>query len=144
MRGRRAPAGRLARGLDGVADVLAIAEAGLAERAPRGIEHGIGVAAVRPRLLAADIHFRRAVDARRRRRRPRRGAQLDGRRRLRRRAARGSFGSAEIFGQALAPAFAAEAALAVAAEAGAGVEQIGRIDPDDARLDAARRLRARG
>ena len=46
-----------------------------------------------------------------------------------------------VFGQAFAPALAAEAAFAVAAEAGGGVEHVGRIDPDDASLDAGRDLK---
>ncbi len=35
-----------------------------------------------------------------------------------------------------APAFAAEARLAVSAEASGGVEEVRRVDPDDAGLDA--------
>ena len=136
MRGRRAPAGRLARRLDGVADVLAVAQARLAERAALGIEHAVGIAGIRPRLLAADIQLGGAVDAgRRRRRRPARRCSLAASPAS---ALRG-FGAShrlQIFRHALAAALAAEAAFAIAAEAGGGVEQVGAIDPDHAGLDA--------
>src|SRR5208337_2021925 len=47
------------------------------------------------------------------------------------------FGDA-VLEQAFAAALAAEAALAIAAEARGGVEHVGRIDPDDASLDPGR------
>src|SRR5690606_31823712 len=62
MGGGRAPAQRAPRLLDGVADVLAIALADLANQLAIGPEHRPVVAAVRPRLLAANIHFRRLVE----------------------------------------------------------------------------------
>ena len=69
------------------------------------------------------------------RRRPRQRAERHGLRRIG--LARWRVGDA-VLEEALAAALAAEAALAIAAEARSGVEQVGRIDPDDARLDAGR------
>ena len=60
--GGRAPAAGLGRGLDGVADVLAVAEAGLADRLAAWRRAPIGVAGIRPRLLAADVELGGAVD----------------------------------------------------------------------------------
>ena len=93
----------------------------------------VGRAAIGPRLLAADIHFRRPVDARQP---PAPGpARRSSARPCRRGRRRAAGRRAEIFGQPLAPALAAKAALAIAAEAGAGVEQVGRVDPDHAGLE---------
>ncbi len=64
----RGPAEGGAGGFDGVADVLAVALADFAdELAVRAVD-GAGVAAVRARLLAADIHLGGLVDRRRGRR----------------------------------------------------------------------------
>ena len=138
VRGRRAPAGRLAPrprrrcgcpcgcpGRPGRASGPCGSSTAVASSRNRGAP-----ACRRYRVLAV----RSMPSAPRRRRRPGRGARgceppcaglPFGARRRR-----------QIFGQALAPALAAEAALAIAAEAGGGVEQVGRIDPDDAGLDA--------
>src|SRR5205085_4222316 len=48
--------------------------------------------------------------------------------------------SLHIFVEAFAAAFATEAALAITAEATTGIEQIRRIDPDGARLNAPRHV----
>ena len=136
MRGRGAPAGRLARRLDRVADVLAIAEARLAERAALGIEHAVGGAAESGRACLPPMYILgvrsmpAAAGAG-----PGAALSLAALPALARRAARDVVGD-QIFAQTLAAALAAEAALAIAAETRGGVEQVGRIDPDDARLDA--------
>ena len=109
---------------------------------PVGIENRVAVAGVGPRLLAADIELGGAVEAA--------GAVRPTERARARRSRRAGLGRDSglpvgvvgdaVLGQALAPALAAEAAFAIAAEAGGGVEQVGRIDPDDAGLDARRDL----
>ncbi len=124
----------LRRRLDRVADVLAIAQPREADDLAFRIEHGIARTGIGPRLLAADIELGGAVDriavGRRRAAGQRVQGRLDRLGRLRRRRRR-----FEVFGQSFAPALAAEAALAIAAEAGGGVEQVGRIDPHHAGLD---------
>ncbi len=134
--GGLAPALRRMGGLDRVPDVLAVAETGKADDAAL-VGDGVGIARVGPFLRAADVEFRGAVDARNIRsdlaRRVRVGGGVggDGRGfgfRLDR-------GFGQIGQQAFAPALAAEARLAVAAETGGGVEDVGAVHPDHARLD---------
>jgi len=138
VRCRFRPALGLARGLDGVADVLAAAGTDQAEVTALGADHRQRMAAVRPRLLAADVHLRRAVDgiAGRRSGGGRRGLGLQ-RRHLR------LVGRLQVFEQALAAAFAAEAGLAVAAEADGGVELVAAVDPDHAGLQRRRHVERR-
>ena len=64
VRRGRGPAGGLGRGLHRVADVLAVAEAGLADGLALCSVDGIGIAGIGPRLLAADIELGGAVDGR--------------------------------------------------------------------------------
>src|SRR5690348_10465629 len=137
MRRRRSPAGRLRGGLDGVADVLAVAEAGETKLAPRGVDNGVAIAGIGARLLAADEQLggaiRAAVNDVSRRMKP--GRSVEARRPRRVRLGRRLAGD-PVLAEALASALAAEAAFPIAAEAGRGVEQVGRIDPHHSRLDA--------
>ena len=64
----RAPAEGGAGRFDGVADILAVALADFADELAVGAEHGAGIAAIGPGLLAADIHLGGLVDAGGRRR----------------------------------------------------------------------------
>ena len=137
MRCRATPCPGFGRRLHSVANVLAVAESGLANDLFALAQHRIAVTAVRTRLLAADIVLHRAVDcaadcdlrsAIRRRRR------LECRLRFCQRQPLFPIGR-QIFIQSLAAAFTAKTAFAVTAESGAGIEQVGRIDPDDAGLD---------
>src|SRR5690606_14498515 len=152
------PAAGFVRGLYGVADVLAVAFAHFTYQPAAGPVDAAGVAAVGPGLPAADVHFRRAVDARRlagglgpvrvgpgagrtvgRRPRGRRFAVGRARRtgrtgRTGRAARAGRRGAAlprgpQILEHALPAAFAPEAALFVPAEARGRVKQIGGVDP---------------
>src|SRR5205085_4686958 len=62
VRGRLGPAGRLVRGFDGVADVLAVAFADVGQEAAVGAHDRAAVGAVRARLLAADVKLGGTVD----------------------------------------------------------------------------------
>ena len=62
MRRGGGPAGGLGRGLHRIADVLAAAEAHLADGLAFRSVHGIGMARIGPRLLAADIELGGAVN----------------------------------------------------------------------------------
>ncbi len=132
LRGGR-PAFRLAGGLDGVAYVLAVAVARLADQVTGGISDFHRIAAVGARLLAADIELGRPIDRRRCRRALRRfylardGLLLPGL-------------GLQILESTLAAAFAAEARFAVAAKANRGIEEIGGIDPDDAAFELRRHI----
>src|SRR5271170_3671422 len=128
-------------GLYGVADILAIAQGGLADRAALRIEDGIAVAGIGPRLFAADKLLGRAVEPAIAGREGESGRRADLSRGDRNRPMRGP-GLTEIFKPAFAPAFASAAALAIAAKAGGGVEHVGPIDPDDARFDLRSRFEA--
>ncbi len=92
------------------------------ERAARAVD-GAGIAAVGAGLLAADVELGRAVE------RVRGGAVtlvgFEGLERFRRAAVCG------VGHEALGAAFAPEAAFAHTAEGGGGVEEVGRVDPDD-------------
>src|SRR5690606_22184278 len=149
------PAAGFVGGFHGVADVLAVAFAHFTYQPAAGPVDAAGVAAVGPGLPAADVHFRRAVDARRlagglgpvrvgpgagrtvgRRPRGRRFAVGRARRtgRTGRAARAGRRGAAlprgpQILEHALPAAFAPEAALFVPAEARGRVKQIGGVDP---------------
>src|SRR6185436_15907994 len=120
--------GRVRR-LDGVADVLAVAVGDLAHALAVGAEHLQAVALVRPRLLAPDEELRGAVDER---------GLRDARGRREGHGPRGLVLLVQVLVHPLAPALAAVAALAIAAEPARGVEQVGRVDPDGARLHLAR------
>ena len=137
MRRRRSPGGSLRGGLDGVADVLAVAESGQSDLAAGGIEHGVAIAGIGPRLLAADIKLGAAVG---------RIVHVFGWRDAGRSVEAQGTGRAglglrlvgdPVLGQAFAAALAAKAAFPVSAETRGGVEHVGRIDPDDASLDAS-------
>src|SRR5690606_17843299 len=123
------PGGALLGGLHGVAHVLAVAERRLPYALTTCAQHRIAAVAGRPLLLATDEQLGGAVDGRQ----ARVGAGLLGAGVQR----RGPFGRSQVLGavlrqaggegglqvlvHALAAALAAEAGLAVAAEAGGGV-----------------------
>ena len=136
MRRRRSPGGSFRRGFDGVADVLAVAEPRQSDLAAGGIQNRVAVAGIGARLLAADEKLGGAIGT---------GVELSGRSNARggvktRRTGCGGLGlrlvGDAVLGQTFTAALAAEAAFAIAAEARGGVEHVGRIDPDDASLDA--------
>src|SRR5450631_3840683 len=131
MRRRRCPRLGRARGGNGITDVLAVALANLAEMPALRRQYGARIIAVGTNLLAADEQLGGPVD----RRHAKSGAVGGWSRR--RQCLRARFTPAprpgfEIFVHAFAAALAAETGLAIAAEADAGVEQIGRVDPDHA------------
>src|SRR5690606_4798634 len=115
-------------GLHRVADVLAVADADMAEEFAFGAVDGLGVAGVRAGLFAADVHLGGAVE----------GVDLGG---AGSRWGGGGFqgggfcGGFEVGHQALPPAFAPEAGFADTAEACGGVEEVGGVDPDDSGLE---------
>ena len=132
------------RRFDGVAGVFAIAVAGLTHEQARRREHGHGVIAVGAFLRAADVELGCPVDgcwlprvAQRQRSRRNLRAPVAGRcAKLGLRAPlplRPEIGVKPFFA-ALAP----EAAFAVAAEAGRGIEEIAAVNPDAAGFDLAR------
>src|SRR5690606_31875202 len=144
----RPVAGRLARRLDRIADVLAVALAHLTEDFAARPGNHTGIGGVGPLLLAADVHLRRAVNGvepavcgraavQRRGQRevrlcPLRQPLLDVLRQFRARA--GLPRRADVLEQPFLPALAAKPALAVAAKARGGIKQVRRVDPDRARL----------
>ncbi len=120
-----------ARGFDGVANVLAVAERGFTEELAFFAADGKAVAGVRASLLSADVKFHGAVDG---------GSGKFGLAVFCRGGGADGAGLAkpcglEIFEQAFAAAFAAVTAFAIAAESASGVEEIGTVDPDDAGFD---------
>ena len=124
------PARRLSRRFDRVADVLAVA---LRRRGPGRATtfHARAVAAIGAGLCAADIELGGAVDGigRARRRRACGGRNLSrGNGRI----------EGQIFDQAFAPAFSAEARFLHAAETAGRVEGIRAIHPDHAGLELGR------
>src|SRR6185295_15922233 len=144
-RGLRPACSGLARGLHRIADVLAVALPHLAGQSAIGSHNLARVLAVRAALLAADVHLGGAVDRRQHRRsavifrvllvlavlvvpfRPRlSGLNLPP--------------WLQVLPEPFLAALAAEAALAVAAEAGGGVEEVGAVDPYRAGLDLGRQV----
>jgi hypothetical protein len=128
------PARRLTRRFDGVADVLAIALAHFSDESAGGRKHGAGIASIGPGLLAADVELGGTVDIT--------GgdkvAVRFGGRRLNDRLGLGQPFRLAISRQPLTTAFTAKAGLLVAAEADAGIEQIGGVDPDHAAFQLRR------
>ncbi|AEK62022.1 hypothetical protein CFU_2194 [Collimonas fungivorans Ter331] len=134
------PCGSGMRGSDRIADILAVAGADLAEQLSRGAEHGLRMLAVRPDLLAADVQLGGAVE--------RGQARSAARLMCRRFYVRGVRGNTlatfspgprfKIFVAAFAAALASESRFAITAESDAGIEQVGRIHPDHARLQLRR------
>src|SRR2546426_12517443 len=62
MRGRSAPAFGFARGFDGVANVLAVAERRFPEQTPVRAMHFDAVTRIRPRLFAANVELHGSID----------------------------------------------------------------------------------
>ena len=119
--------------LDRVADVLAVALSDIADARARGVEHRAAVPSVGTDLLAADEQLGRAID----RRDPVAARGRTGARRL------GPLGRrdgapAYVFVESLPATLTPVAALAEAAKARRGVEQVGAVDPHDTRFDLTR------
>ena len=141
---RPRPAGSGVRGLDGVADVLAVAFADFADEAAVGSDNATRVPLVGADLLAADEQFGRPVDGgngdwgmgsgllcRLHRHRDAAGVPFP--------SPHSSFPVRfEVLPHPLPAALAAEPGFAVAAEAGGRIEQVGAVDPHHARLDLGR------
>src|SRR5688572_20829480 len=133
-------------GLHGVADVLAIAFGHLADECAVWVQYPAAVSLIGTRLLAADEQLRRTVDGREAGRQTllgglrERDVELLARSRVARDGTRalGFLHALHVLPHALAPAFAAVAALTIPAEAGRRVEEVRRIDPDDAALELRR------
>src|SRR5690606_27579428 len=141
--GRRGPGRALDGGLHRVTDVLAVAEGSLTDALALRPQHRVAVVAVRSLLLAADVELGGAVDGRAA------GGGAPAVLRVAQQLGSGGLsqvvhgvlpearleGGPEVLEHALVPALAAEAALPVAAEAGGGVELVGRVDPHHAGLE---------
>ncbi len=117
-----------------VADVFAIAEWSFAEQAAIRATHFHAVSGVRTSLLASDVELYSTIDCRNARL-----FRLDTCGRLGCLRCRQCGRALEplwfqIFDQPLASAFAAVAALAIAAKSAGSVKQVGAIYPNDARL----------
>ena len=135
------PASGRARRLHGIADVFAVA-LGHNPQQPFAMAHFAAVTAIRAHLFAADVQLGAAVHAValadrrfdlnrcfRSRRQLARNARTDDRR---------NRPMHQVLAQALAPAFAAEARLTVAAKAARGIELIGGVDPHHTGLQSRR------
>src|SRR5690606_30244851 len=135
------PASGLCRRFHRVANVLAIADPGLTYDRATLADDRIAVAAIRARLLAADIVLHRAIDAVDSDlvATGRRGRWHEGFRNLGRGERLFPIGD-KIFVHALACAFATEPAFAVAAETGSGIPHVGAVDPDDTGLHPRRKI----
>src|SRR5690606_29203898 len=145
VRGHPRPPVALQRGLDRVAHVLAVRQRRLAHALAARAQHWVAVVGVRPPLRAGEVDLRGAVQGRvvapRGLARAQGGAV--GRRGQLRLVVVGQLPlvrGAEVLVHALAPALAPEARLAVAAEAGGGVEEVRRVHPHDARLELGRHV----
>jgi hypothetical protein len=118
------PSACVPRRLHRVADILSVADPGMAEKLAALRIDGLRIAAVGTRLLAADIHLGGAVEA----------GGVDGLGRGGRVDGFGGFEGRvglEVGHQPLPPAFAAEAAFADPAERRGGVEEVRGVHPDD-------------
>ena len=120
-------------GLDRVADVLAVADADMTQQFAACRPDGFRIAAVGPGLLAADVKLGGAVQIRNFRV-ARGGNCRYGFQRFRR------ADRFEIGQKPFPAAFAAKARLAHTAKAGCGIEEVGRIHPDDACLQLRRHI----
>src|SRR6266481_5334526 len=130
-----APSFRLARGFDGVADVLAIAKRRLAEQAAVRRAYFHAVSRIRSRLFAADVKFYGAIDRRGRNIRMSLGRLID---RKRRRANGRRFfkpNGLNVFDQSFTSALAPKPALPIAAKTARSIEKIRAVHPDHARFE---------
>src|SRR5260370_687487 len=124
MRHCLAPAFRFARGFDGVANVLAVAERRLSKQTPVGGAHFDAVTRIWPRLFAADVELHSAVDWRSREIGRRLRWLIDGQRRYMQRRRIFKPRRFKIFEEPLAATLASKAALAIASEPARSVEKI--------------------
>ena len=119
-----APAGGGVHRFDGVADILAVGEADMPQKRTARAVDGLRIAAVWAGLFAADIELGGAVE--------RVGRAAFTHMGFDRGEWLALFGGAGVGEEPFPAAFAAEAAFAHAAEARRGIEEIGRVHPDDA------------